>query len=285
MRAGALRSLPSRSQVEIAADLPEKTKLKPRPPAEDEGAIPANCLGCGYALVGRGEGEACPECGRVIRRVMFTGRWKHAAVRRRFGPARWWSMAVTALWIVGFIGLFIAIEGRGFGLPRSLIDWSGGLGVALTLTCFIVAFVAQLGIARGLSTVLSSRIGVTLACARLLPVIAFVLIASRMLPLPWSVENMIIVWGVIGFFVVDAWFLAMLERSWRVADFPTRRPTAAVVGLLALVVAGVIWLTIEFNRGPFPETRMIILAVAFATAWIAQVRLCREIAREIRARE
>jgi hypothetical protein len=106
-----------------------------------------------------------------------------------------------------------------------------------------------------------------------------------MLPLPWSVENMIIVWGVIGFFVVDAWFLAMLERSWRVADFPTRRPTAAVVGLLALVVAGVIWLTIEFNRGPFPETRMIILAVAFATAWIAQTMLCREIAREIRARE
>jgi hypothetical protein len=30
---------------------------------------------------------------------------------------------------------------------------------------------------------------------------------------------------------------------------------------------------------------MIILAVAFATAWIAQAWLCREIAREIRARE
>jgi len=285
MRAGALRSLPSRSEVEIAAVLPEKTKLKPRPPAEDEGAIPANCLGCGYALVGRGEGETCPECGRVIRRVMFTGRWKHAAVRRRFGPARWWSMAVTALWIVGFIGLFIAIEGRGFGLPRSLIDWSGGLGLALTLACFIAGWIAQFGIARGLPTSTQHRVGVALASARLFPVIAFSLIAARLLPLPWSIEDAVIVWGVIGFFVVDAWFLAMLERSWRVADFPTRRPTAAVVGLLALVVAGVIWLTIEFNRGPFPATRMIILAVAFATAWIAQTMLCREIAREIRARE
>ena len=285
MRAGALRSLPSRSEVEIAAVLPEKTKLKPRPPAEDEGAIPANCLGCGYALVGRGEGEACPECGRVVRRLMFTGRWTHAAVRHRFGRARWWSSASAAFWIVGVAGLFIAIEGRRSGLPRPVLDWSGGLGVALTLACFIVAFAAQLGIARGLSTVLSSRIGVTLACARLLPVITFVLIASRMLPLPWSVENMTIVWGVIGFFVVDAWFLAMLERSWRMADFPARRPTAAVLGGLALVVAATMWLTIEFNRGPFPATRMFILAVAFAIAWIAQVRLCREIAREIRARE
>jgi hypothetical protein len=70
-----------------------------------------------------------------------------------------------------------------------------------------------------------------------------------------------------------------------VADFPARRPTAAVLGVLALVVAATMWLTIEFNRGPFPATRMIILAVAFATAWIAQAWLCREIAREIRARE
>jgi ribokinase len=285
MRAGALRSLPSRSEVEIAAVLPEKTKLKPRPPAEHDGAIPTNCLGCGYALVGRGEGEACPECGRLIRRIAFTGRWVHAAVRRRFEPARWWSMAAAALWIVGCAGLFVTIVGRQSGLPRPLIDWSGGLGMAFVMAYFIVASGAQFGIARGLPTVRSNRIGVALACARLLPVIAFVLIAARLLPLPWSVENGIIFWGVIGFFVVDAWFLAMLERSWRVAKFPDRRPTAAIVGLLALVVAGVIWSTIEFNRGPFPETRMTALVVALAIAWIVQVRLCREIAREIRARE
>jgi hypothetical protein len=285
MRAGALRSLPSRGEVEVAAVLTEKTKLKPRPPAEDDGAIPTNCLGCGYALVGRGEGEACPECGRVVRRLTFTGRWTHAAVRSRFGRARWWSVAAAALWIVGCGGLFVTIVGRQSGLPRPLLDWSGGLGMAFVMAYFIVASGAQFGIARGLPTLRSNRIGVALACARVMPVIAFVLIAARLLPLPWSVENGIIFWGVIGFFVVDAWFLAMLERAWRVAEFPARRPTAAIVGLLALVVAGVIWSTIEFNRGPFPETRMTALVVALAIAWIVQVRLCREIAREIRARE
>ncbi|MFM1868646.1 MAG: hypothetical protein RL591_2054, partial [Planctomycetota bacterium] len=202
MRAGALRSLPSRGEVEVAAVLTEKTKLKPRPLAEDEGAIPTNCIGCGYALVGRGEGEACPECGRVIRRIAFTGRWVHAAVRRRFEPARWWSMAAAALWIVGFAGLFIAIEGRRSGLSQPLIGWSGGLGIVFGLAHCIAALVAQAGIGRGLPTVLSNRVGVTLAYARLLPLILFVLIASGMLVLPWSVRDASIVWGVLSFFVV-----------------------------------------------------------------------------------
>jgi ribokinase len=66
MRAGAIPSLPSLGEVEVVAELPERTHLKPRPAADTTPSPPPRCDRCGYDLTGKAAGERCPECGGGI---------------------------------------------------------------------------------------------------------------------------------------------------------------------------------------------------------------------------
>ncbi len=66
MREGAMQSLPSREEVEVAAALPERTRLKKRPPVDIAPSAPSRCARCGYDLTGKAAGERCPECGVEI---------------------------------------------------------------------------------------------------------------------------------------------------------------------------------------------------------------------------
>jgi ribokinase len=66
MRAGAIPSLPSLGEVEVVAELPERSRLRPRPALESAPKLPSRCPACGYRLVGKSAGERCPECGGII---------------------------------------------------------------------------------------------------------------------------------------------------------------------------------------------------------------------------
>jgi ribokinase len=75
MREGAMQSLPSREEVEVAAALPERTRLTRRPPADAAPSVPSRCARCGYDLMGKTPGERCPECGVE---VVATSRSAHS---------------------------------------------------------------------------------------------------------------------------------------------------------------------------------------------------------------
>jgi len=102
MRVGAMRSLPSRAEVDAVAMLPERTRLQSRPPADDEPRAPGACERCGHDLRGQPVGGRCPECGSEVPNAAFAGRWTSGSVRRRFlGGIRWafLSAIAAALWL------------------------------------------------------------------------------------------------------------------------------------------------------------------------------------------
>ncbi len=284
MRAGALRSLPSRGEIDVVAVLPEKTKLKPRPPAEDEGAIPANCLGCGYPLVGRAEGDACPECGRVVRKIMFAGRWANVTVRQRYARAWWWAAGAGAAFLIGGIGLGIATEGRRLSLSAGVQDLFGFSGLGCWALHVVFALIAQLGFARGLPQFSAAKIGLGAAWLRIAAVVVMLLVTFRFWF--WSGDSALIALkGMITLAcAVDLLFVVLLERAWRGAEFAPRRPLGLIAGSFGVLVTTIaVW---RFDgRTATPLMQIGPMVIGLLLAWIAQASLARAIAREIRVRE
>ena len=105
MRAGAMPSLAYRAEIEVVAALPEGTRLRPRAGGSGDGAgfgagfgasfeagFEAGfeeCPRCGYRVAGHAIGAACAECGGVLGRDPFRGRWREWRVRRRFVLGAW----------------------------------------------------------------------------------------------------------------------------------------------------------------------------------------------------
>ena len=284
MRAGALRSLPPRGEIDVVAVLPEKTKLKPRPPAEDEGSIPAQCLGCGYPLVGRAEGDACPECGRVVRRIMFAGRWANVTVRRRYARAWWWAAGAGAALLLGAIGVGIASEGRRLSLSAGVQDLFGFSGLGCWALHVVLACFAQLGFARGLPQLSAARIGLGAAWLRILAVFVILLVTFRFWF--WSGDSALIALKSIFTLLcaVDLLFVVLLERAWRSAEFAPRRPIGLIAGSFGVLVTTIaVWRFDGYSATPLMQIGPMVIGLLLA--WIAQASLARAIAREIRVRE
>lgn len=304
MRAGAMRSLPTREEIEVVAILPEKTRLKPRPPAEDEGALPAQCFGCGYQLLGRVEGDACPECGRIVRRVTFSGRWASVAVRRCFGRAWKWAIGAEVALFFGAIGIAIAMNRPNWltSVPR---DFIGFIGLGCVVVHVVAASMTQVGMARGLQRVAAERWGIALACMRVGAVGVITLIIFRMTPwgfvwgFPW--DEVFLGAAFTTICAVDMAFIVLLERTRRLAGstagsvagyeagfgkgWSARRPVAAIAGLVGAGLAMIAsWMLV--SQAWFPQAFCIGFAVAgVLLAWLSLVSVARGIAREIRIRE
>ena len=98
MRAGAIPSLPSLDEVDVVAELPERSRLKPRPPADTGITLPSRCPACGYRLVGKSAGERCPECGGEIEMLASAvGVVDRSTLRRLASGARWMFVAAILL--------------------------------------------------------------------------------------------------------------------------------------------------------------------------------------------
>jgi hypothetical protein len=259
--------------------------LKPRPPAEDEGALPATCIGCGYALVGREEGDACTECGRIVRRLMFTGRWTIAAVRRRFAWA-WWIAATAcamacAAFAIGAASFMVEVAWRPLSAPmRDVLGFTalGLLGLHVLLGC-----IAQIGFARGASRVWWMRAGVAMSIIRIGAVV--LLLAGLGPALTFGLTGILMAVMMTTLALVDAAFILFLEWSWRFARFPRRRPILAIAGFASAVGVASIWWTFEPGSANARTFRFFASCAMLAFAWFAQAWLARGISRQIRAQE
>lgn len=170
MLEGAMPSLPSQAEVEVAELLPEGTRLKPRPGGS--GGKPARCESCEYDIAGQSLGDACPECGKKIVPTRFAGSWRSPKGRRRFCAwtrvllvgaamhALFTALFVLEIWRVNTLawemyrialaGAFILIPSAMLGLATSSADRSRrrwipfGAGVVRVLgpALFIAASVA-----------------------------------------------------------------------------------------------------------------------------------------------
>jgi ribokinase len=281
MRSGAMRSLPSRSEVDTVSLLTEGTRLKPRPPAEDEGALPATCVGCGYALVGREEGDACTECGRIVRRLMFTGRWTSAAVRRRFAWAWWIAATACAIFVIGAASFMVAVAWRPLSAPMQ--DVFGFTALGLLGLHVLLGCIAQIGFARGASRVSWMRAGVAMSIIRIGSVVLLVFALGPALTFGWTEILMAVMMTMLA--LVDAAFVLFLEWSWRFARFPRRRPILAIAGVASALGVASIWWTLESGSAKAPTFRLFALCAMLAFAWFAQAWLARGISRQIRVQE
>ncbi len=288
MRAGAMRSLPARAEIDIASAFPEGTRLKPRPPAEDEGMIPPRCTRCDYDLHGKGEGEACPECGHVVRRFLFPGAWADGRVRRRLASGTRWVIAawVCAMLAALLYGTYVTLLGFGIRPSALLPDLFGIALLTLIVLHAVSGACAEALVARGLPDPRLGRLGLWLAVSRALVPLSvlalFFLSRWSVFPaLPALPLQHVVSWAVL----VDVLFLGVLARAWRKADFtalPIRPIIVAAIGALMAWSALVFYddSTLWYVIGCVTAT-----CLGVAMLWTGLMILVRRMQQEIRARE
>ena len=147
MRAGAMPSLADRAEIEVVAALPEGTRLRPRAGGSGDGAgfgagFEAGfeeCPRCGYRVAGHAIGAACAECGGVLGRDPFRGRWREWRVRRRFVLGAWRLFGASVAMGIA-LAVFIVAVG-----PVSTMRQVGNVAKVLLLGAIALHLVAGIG--------------------------------------------------------------------------------------------------------------------------------------------
>jgi|GEM_PF-32846 len=294
MRAGAMRSLPLKTELDIVSSLPEGTRLKPRPPAEDEGTIPLRCTRCSYDLHGKGEGDACPECGHLVRRFIFPGAWASARTRRKFVTGGKW--ALIAIWMAVVSGVCFGLAAVGWAsgvLVAGLLHRSIALGgFVLAMSFSVAALWAKWCLASGLPEPRVARVMKIVAITGVLvPVLAFVceFWPQRVILLtpPTGLRAVVSLFGarfgLSWWFLVDLVFLLVLTRTARLAMFARVRFAPFLVGVFGALLA---WSCTHWHdsRDAFNVAITVPgVTVGALGLWTAVALTARELVREIRA--
>lgn len=269
MRVGAIPSLASRAEIDVAAAMPEGARLNARAPVAAIGEKPANCENCNYDLAGRRIGDACPECGRTIAPIRFGGRWIAARVRRRFRNAAW-LMAVGAALLALGLG----------GLAANMRFWPGTLTVIINafFVSQIVLPIAMFSIAWSCANDRLWKLLAAVACVRM---VLCILIAGVALGFGYLLPTGVVAMAYIAMVACDGVFAVWIERLARgsaVAPQPRARAIAlTVVAALALLL----WMREDTRFGGFPRIASACWALLVAWSAVEVVLL----ARRMRATE
>ena len=269
MRVGAIPSLASRAEIDVAAAMPEGARLNARAPVAAIGEKPANCENCSYDLAGRRIGEACPECGRTIAPIRFGGRWIAARVRRRFRNAAW-LMAVGAALLALGLG----------GLAANMRFWPGTLTVIINafFVSQIVLPIAMFLIAWSCANDRLWKLLAAVACVRMVLHLFTVGVA---LGFGYLLPTGVVAMAYIAMVACDGVFAVWIERLARgsaVAPQPRARAIAlTVVAALALLL----WMREDTRFGGLPRIASACWALLVAWSAVEVVLL----ARRMRATE
>ena len=138
MREGAIPSLPSRAEVDAAAQLPAGTRLAPRPPKAVPSHNPQPCRNCGYDLAGNTAAMRCPECGAKVQSFKRSRPvWLQAeSLTRVVLGARIVSIVNTALMAVPAVHLLAMLI-----VPRL---WPARSAWEVTAVAFLIAMILQI---------------------------------------------------------------------------------------------------------------------------------------------
>ena len=269
MRVGAIPSLASRAEIDVAAAMPEGARLNARAPVAAIGEKPANCENCNYDLAGRRIGEECPECGRTIAPIRFGGRWIAARVRRRFRNAAW-LMAVGAALLALGLG----------GFAANMRFWPGTLTVIMNafFVSQIVLPIAMFLIAWSCANDRLWKLLAAVACVRM---VLCILIAGVALGFGYLLPTGVVAMAYIAMVACDGVFAVWIERLARgsaVAPQPRARAIAlTVVAALALLL----WMREDTRFGGFPRIASACWVLLVAWSAVEVVLL----ARRMRATE
>ena len=269
MRVGAIPSLASRAEIDVAAAMAQGARLNARAPVAAIGEKPANCENCNYDLAGRRIGDACPECGRTIAPIRFGGRWIAARVRRRFRNAAW-LMAVGAALLALGLG----------GLAANMRFWPGTLTVIINafFVSQIVLPIAMFSIAWSCANDRLWKLLAAVACVRM---VLCILIAGVALGFGYLLPTGVVAMAYIAMVACDGVFAVWIERLARgsaVAPQPRARAIAlTVVAALALLL----WMREDTRFGGFPRIASACWALLVAWSAVEVVLL----ARRMRATE
>jgi ribokinase len=269
MRVGAIPSLASRAEIDVAAAMPEGARLNARAPVAAIGEKPANCENCNYDLAGRRIGEACPECGRTIAPIRFGGRWIAARVRRRFRNAAW-LMAVGAALLALGLG----------GLAANMRFWPGTLTVIINafFVSQIVLPIAMFLIAWSCANDRLWKLLAAVACVRMVLHLFTVGVA---LGFGYLLPTGVVAMAYIAMLACDGVFAVWIERLARgsaVAPQPRARAIAlTVVAALALLL----WMREDTRFGGLPRIASACWVLLVAWSAVEVVLL----ARRMRATE
>ncbi len=269
MRVGAIPSLASRAEIDVAAAMPEGARLNARAPVAAIGEKPANCENCNYDLEGRRIGDACPECGRTIAPIRFGGRWIAARVRRRFRNAAW-LMAVGAALLALGLG----------GLAANMRFWPGTLTVIINafFVSQIVLPIAMFLIAWSCANDRLWKLLAAVACVRMVLHLFTVGVA---LGFGYLLPTGVVAMAYIAMVACDGVFAVWIERLARgsaVAPQPRARAIAlTVVAALALLL----WMREDTRFGGLPRIASACWALLVAWSAVEVVLL----ARRMRATE
>ena len=138
MSEGAIPSLPSRAEVDAAAQLPTGTRLAPRPPRAVPSHNPQPCRNCGYDLAGNTAAMRCPECGAKVQSFKRSRPvWLQAeSLTRVVLGARIVSIVNTALMAVPAVHLLGMLI-----VPRL---WPARSAWEVTAVAFLIAMILQI---------------------------------------------------------------------------------------------------------------------------------------------
>lgn len=269
MRVGAIPSLASRAEIDVAAAMAQGTRLNARAPVAAIGGKPANCENCNYDLAGRRIGEACPECGRTIAPIRFGGRWIAARVRRRFRNAAW-LMAVGAALLALGLG----------GLAANMRFWPGTLTVIMNafFVSQIVLPIAMFLIAWSCANDRLWKLLAAVACVRM---VLYIFTVGVALGFGYLLPTGVVAMAYIAMVACDGVFAVWIERLARgsaVAPQPRARAIAlTVVAALALLL----WMREDTRFGGLPRIASACWVLLVAWSAVEVVLL----ARRMRATE
>ena len=269
MRVGAIPSLASRAEIDVAAAMPEGARLNARAPVAAIGEKPANCENCNYDLAGRRIGEACPECGRTIAPIRFGGRWIAARVRRRFRNAAW-LMAVGAALLALGLG----------GLAANMRFWPGTLTVIMN-AFFVSQSVLPIAMFLIAWSCANDRLWKLLAAVACVRMVLHLFTVGVALGFGYLLPTGVVAMAYIAMLACDGVFAVWIERLARgsaVAPQPRARAIAlTVVAALALLL----WMREDTRFGGLPRIASACWVLLVAWSAVEVVLL----ARRMRATE
>ena len=269
MRVGAIPSLASRAEIDVAAAMPEGARLNARAPIAAIGGKPANCERCNYDLEASRLGDACPECGRVVAPAIFGGRWIAARVRRRFRNAAW-LMAVGAALLALGLG----------GFAANMRFWPGTLTVIMNafFVSQIVLPIAMFLIAWSCANDRLWKLLAAVACVRM---VLYIFTVGVALGFGYLLPTGVVAIAYIAMLACDGVFAVWIERLARgsaVAPQPRARAIAlTVVAALALLL----WMREDPRFGGLPRIASACWVLLVAWSAVEVVLL----ARRMRATE
>ena len=272
MRAGAIPSLASRAEIDVAAAMPEGARLNARAPVAALGGKPTHCEACNYDLAGSRFGDACPECGRVVGPAIFGGRWNNVRVRRRFGASARLMAVGAALLVLGLGGMELSSH---VASARASLLIAQPSMIAYIASQIVLPF-AMFVLARSAANDRQWKWPAVAACVRLVTpiyLIGSLLGVSLFLSMGWMVFATVV--------ACDGVFAVCIQRFARGTAVPPQ-PRARAIGLASVAaLALLLWLREDFSRGGLPV--MATTCWALLVSWSAvEVVL---LARRVRALE